>query len=176
MKKEWKVLLDECKNYVMKPVTVTFIDAHGVYKVTGENKLHDETRSMFTKAINEALHLQFPITFEGFYDPEHVESDLLWRYFELVGGDPRCTTVSPCLGFYTTECLAIVKPILGSNRGAQIPTALFQTDRFQALGTIPFPLPPDKGLKLANMMGKFENHFMKGHVWEQPKLLDMEAY
>lgn len=117
MKQEWKVLQAEFKNFFMKPTTVTFINDHGLHKVTGENKLRDGTRGMFTKAINDALHLRpdetftephnddalHPITFEGYFDPVSYDSNLdqLWYYFELVGGDPRCTTLSPCFGFYT---------------------------------------------------------------------------
>ncbi|KAF9062352.1 hypothetical protein BDP27DRAFT_1483259 [Rhodocollybia butyracea] len=69
MKREWQVLLAEFKNYFMGPTTVTFINNQGLYIANGKNQIDDKTRDMFTRAINDALHLQFPITFEGHFNP-----------------------------------------------------------------------------------------------------------
>ncbi|KAF9074099.1 hypothetical protein BDP27DRAFT_1317309 [Rhodocollybia butyracea] len=160
MQGEWDALLVQSKSYCMvnpNLATVTFVDDRGAHMLTGLTKLDVSIHGMFTQVIKDALHLQFSgsITFEGYYDPVFVEVDphrpshlgeRHWHYFELIGGDRRCTIVSPCFGFYTAECLAVVIPVTQ-------PSPL----RFETLGTY--------GILCAEMMAKFEKHFMKDYVW-----------
>ncbi|KAF9074100.1 hypothetical protein BDP27DRAFT_1359631 [Rhodocollybia butyracea] len=161
MQGEWEARLVQFKSYFMvnnPNLATVFVDGHGAHMLTGSTELH--IPASFTQLINDALKLQFSITFDGYYDAAftevdpHRSSDLeyrYWRYFELIGGDPGCTIVSPCFGFYTTECLAIVKPTTR-------PSPL----RFETLGT--------HGIQCAEMTAKFEKHFMKDYVWLPAKV------
>ncbi|KAF9059003.1 hypothetical protein BDP27DRAFT_1342333 [Rhodocollybia butyracea] len=175
MKKEWNVLLAEFKNYFMGSTTVTFINDQGIFKTTGKNQLDNNTPDMFTKAINDALHLQFPLTLEGHFNPVSYISSPgeRWDYFELIGPDPPIgwnmhiggthTSNSQNTEHATETCLAIVKflpedPGVGKARFWILGTKL---------GTVPGVYMPGEK---AYIMEHFNNQFMRDHVWHQPEL------
>ncbi|KAF9058928.1 hypothetical protein BDP27DRAFT_530410 [Rhodocollybia butyracea] len=159
--KEWARLSHQFEQHFMTQGTLTFLDRFGAPMLTGSQKLLDKSHGWLTDAINDALDplnlnpsQRFPVTFEGYFDPLH-DPYLLWRYFQLIGGSPHCALTSPCYGFYTPECLAIVVPTLH-------PSPL----RFDVLGTY--------GRNCEKMMVRFRNDFMRGHVWHKRAQLDME--
>ncbi|KAF9020192.1 hypothetical protein BDP27DRAFT_1457995 [Rhodocollybia butyracea] len=181
MKKEWKILMEEFIEYFMTPTkpTVTFVDDEGTPKLVGKQNRLDEHQ--FSKDISEALNpsleqdpestVTITFKFKGYHDPSYYHDPVpyysnpyrKWRYFELIGGHEHCTTLSPCFGFATDECLVIVKPISQPDP---------KSARFNILGVklgiVPGVSLPDMVTHIMpGIMKKFETQF---HVWAQEEL------